>query len=83
MFREYFNNILIKKLIQHSVNSAEALVLFVLKNEKNLYLYINYRDFNKITVKNCHSLSLISETLDYLSKAKVLISLNDIIIYLK
>ncbi len=31
---------------------------------------MNYRDLNKITVKNRHSLSLISETLDRLNKVK-------------
>ncbi len=31
---------------------------------------MNYRDLNKITVKNRHSLSLISETLDRLNKIK-------------
>ncbi len=37
---------------------------------------MNYQDLNKITVKNHHSLSLISETLDRLNKVKQFIKLN-------
>ncbi len=37
---------------------------------------MNYRDLNKITVKNHHSLSLISETLDKLNKVKQFTKLN-------
>ncbi len=37
---------------------------------------MNYRDLNKITVKNHHSLSLISETLDRLNKVKQFTKLN-------
>jgi len=42
---------------------------------------MNYRDLNKITVKNCHSLSLISETLDRLSKVKQFTKLNQKNVY--
>ncbi len=37
---------------------------------------MNYQDLNKITVKNHHSLSLISETLDKLNKVKQFTKLN-------
>ena len=37
---------------------------------------MNYQDLNKITVKNHHSLSLISETLDRLNKVKQFTKLN-------
>ncbi len=37
---------------------------------------MNYQDLNKITVKNRHSLFLISETLDRLNKVKQLTKLN-------
>jgi len=50
--------------------------LFILKNEEDLHLYIDYRDLNKIIVKNCYSLSLISKTLNHLSKVKMFIKLN-------
>jgi len=50
--------------------------LFVLKNEEDLHLYVDYKDLNKITVKNHHSLLLISETLNHLSEVKMFIKLN-------
>ena len=50
--------------------------MFVLKNKENLYLYINYKDLNKIIIKNHHSLLLINKTLNYLSKVKMFIKLN-------
>ncbi len=37
---------------------------------------MNYQDLNAITVKNWYSLSLISETLNHLSWAKIFIKLN-------
>jgi len=60
----YLNNILVKNWIQHSVNSAEASILFILKKDDDLWLCVNYCELNKITVKNCHSLLLISEILN-------------------
>jgi hypothetical protein len=46
------------------------------KKNDNLHLYIDYQDLNKITVKNQHSLSLINEALDKLSKVKRFTKLN-------
>ncbi len=43
---------------------------------KKTYLYVNYKDLNKITVKNCHSLLLISKTLNHLSEVKMFIKLD-------
>ncbi len=63
-------------LLIHSVNSAEASVLFILKNKESLCLCVDYRDLNKIIIKNCHSLLLISETLNCLSKVKMFIKLD-------
>ncbi len=76
MLKEYLDNILMKRWIQHFINSAEASVLFILKNEESLYLCINCRDLNKITVKNCHFLLLINETLNCLSEVKIFIKLD-------
>jgi len=46
------------------------------KKNDSLHLYINYQDLNKIIIKNQHSLSLISEILDRLSKIKRFTMLN-------
>jgi len=76
VLKEYLDNILAKKWIQHSVSSVEASVLFVSKNEESLHLCVDYRDLNKIIIKNHHSLSLISETLNHLSEVKMFIKLD-------
>ncbi len=68
--RQYLNNVLTKEGIKHSVNLADVLILFVLKKNDSLHLCMNYQDLNKITVKNHHSLSLISETLNQFSRIK-------------
>ncbi len=53
-----------------------ASVLFIKKLEEELHFCVNYQDLNAITVKNQYSLSLISETLNRLSRAKIFIKLN-------
>jgi len=46
------------------------------KENNNLYLCIDYQDLNKITVKNQHSLSLISEILNRLNRIRKFTKLN-------
>ena len=46
------------------------------KKDGGLRLYVDYRGLNKVIVKYRHSLPLISETLDRLSRAKVFIKLD-------
>ncbi len=55
---------------------TNASILFIFKKNNSLHLCMNYQDLNKITVKNHHSLSLISETLDRLNKVKQFTKLN-------
>jgi len=72
----YLNNVLVKGWIQHSVSSTEMSVLFTSKKDSSLWLCVDYCELNNITVKNHHSLLLISETLNWLSDAKIFIKLN-------
>ena len=65
-----------KGWIQCFVSSAEALFLFILKKNRELCLCVNYWGLNQITIKNRHPLSLISETLNWLSEAKIFFKLN-------
>ncbi len=74
--RQYLDNVLVKEWIKHFINSTDASILFIFKKNDNLRLYVNYQDLNKITVKNRHSLSLISETLNRLNKVKQFTKLN-------
>ncbi len=74
--KQYLNNVLAKEWIKHFVSSTDASILFIFKKNDSFYLCINYWDLNKITVKNHHLLSLISETLDKLSRIKQFTKLN-------
>jgi Reverse transcriptase (RNA-dependent DNA polymerase) len=51
-------------------------VLFVKKKDKTLYLYIDYRTLNKLSVKNVYLLFLISKMLDKLKRAKFFTKIN-------
>ncbi len=74
--RQYLNNVLAKEWIKHFISSTDAFILFILKKNDSFHLYMNYRNLNKIIVKNHHSLSLISKTLDKLNKVKQFTKLN-------
>lgn len=76
VFRDYLNANLIKDWIRRSESSAEAFILFIRKKNDFLYLCVNYKDLNRITIKNKHSLSLINEILDRLSEIMMFIKLD-------
>jgi hypothetical protein len=46
------------------------------KSNRDLRLYVDYRALNKFTIKNRHALSLIDETINRLSGAKIYIKLD-------
>jgi len=72
----YLNENLSKDFIQVSHFQTIIFVLFIKKLKEELCFCVNYQDLNAITVKNKYSLSLISKTLNYLSRAKIFIKLN-------
>ena len=76
VLREYLDLSEKKGWIRRSISLAGASIIFVLKKGGLLRLYINYRELNRITIKNRTLLPLISETLDRLGKAKVFTKLN-------
>jgi hypothetical protein len=65
-----------KKYIQYFINPAGISILFILKKNGSLRLYINYKGFNKITIKNRYSFSLIKKILDRLNGAPVYTKLD-------
>ena len=73
---EYINKNLETELIRHFSSAAASSMMFVSKKDETLRSVINYRELNKITVKNQYSLSLITETLDRLSRVKIFSKLN-------
>jgi len=74
--RRYLNENLSKDFIRVNHFQTIVFVLFIKKLEEELCFCVNYQDLNAITVKNRYSLSLISETLNRLSQAKIFIKLN-------
>ena len=79
--RAWLNENLIKGFIRASQSPAASPVLFIKKVNKairkvKLYLYIDYRGLNAITVKSWYPLPLISETLNRLSKAVIYTKLD-------
>jgi hypothetical protein len=68
--KEYIEENMKKGFIQASSFPASAPVLFVKKNDKLLCLCVDYRDLNKVTIKNCYPLPIIRKTLNRLAKAK-------------
>ena len=73
---KYINKNLKTGLIKHFSSAAVSLMMFVPKKNETLRPVINYRELNKITVKNQYSLSLITEALDRLSSIKIFSKLN-------
>jgi hypothetical protein len=59
--QKYINKNKAKKYIRKSISSTRYLILFILKPDGKLRLYIDYRRLNEITVKNRYTLSLIHE----------------------
>jgi hypothetical protein len=74
ILKNYLNKNFERGYIQRSINPAGAPILFIFKKNEELRLYVNYRDLNKITVKNRHLFFLIGKILD---------RLNGIIVYTK
>ncbi len=74
--RRYLNKNLSKDFIQVNYFQMIIFVLFIKKLEEELCFCINYWNLNTIIIKNQYSLSLISETLNHLSQAKIFIKLN-------
>jgi hypothetical protein len=51
-------------------------VLFVLKSNGKLRIYVDYRQFNAIIIKNRYTLSLIYEMQDRIKKSKIFTKIN-------
>ena len=72
----YLDKNLKKEFIQESQSPAEYFILFVLKKNEKLWLYVNYQRLNNITVKNSYLLSLILELQDQLQEVKIFNKFN-------
>jgi hypothetical protein len=61
MLRKYINKNLIKRYIRSSKSLAKFAVLFVLKKDGKLRIYVDYKKLNNIIIKNRYTLLLIHE----------------------
>jgi hypothetical protein len=71
VLKDYLENALAKRWIRSLKSSVSALILFMLKKEGGLRLYVNYKSLNNLIKKNHYPLPLINETLDRLINAQV------------
>jgi hypothetical protein len=76
ILREYLNENLKRKYIQYFINPTRAFILFILKKNGSLRLYVNYRDFNKIIIKNRYPFPLIGKILNRLNGAAIYTKLD-------
>jgi hypothetical protein len=65
-----------KEYIRPSVSSWGALVLFVKKKDGTLRLCIDYRQLNKVTIKNKYPLPRINDMFDQVGGANIFSKLD-------
>ena len=70
ILRNYLDKNLKKGFIQKAKTTVEFSILFILKKDGKLRLYMNYRKLNVITIKDKYSLSNIGKLQNHLSEAK-------------
>ena len=69
ILKEYININLEKGFIRLSISLAASLLLFVLKKNRKLRPYIDYRQLNSITIKDRYLLPLINKLYNRLREA--------------
>jgi hypothetical protein len=76
IFKDYFDEFLIKEFIVSSFSSTKISILFAKKSENDLRLCVNYKKLNAITIKNRYSISLMNQLLNHFNDVKKFIKLN-------
>ena len=64
--KEQLNDLLDKGFIRPSISPWGALVMFVKKKDGSLRMCINYRQLNKVTIKNKYPIPMIDDLFDQL-----------------
>jgi hypothetical protein len=64
------------KYIRPSVSPWGDDVLFIKKKDGTLRLFINYRELNKLTIKNKYPLSQIDDLFDQMKGTKVFLEID-------
>jgi hypothetical protein len=76
VLKEYLGNEEKAGKIRKSYSSVGAPVMFAEKADGSLYLVVDYRRLNNITIKNRHPLPLQEELIEKLKHAKVFTKLD-------
>ena len=76
VLRKYLDKMLASGKIVRSTSPAAVPILFVPKPDGTLWLCIDYRGLNKITIKNRYPLPLMNELRDRLGKARYFTKLD-------
>ena len=76
VLQQYLNVNLKNNFIQPSWLSAEALIFFTLKSDRDLQLCVNYQRLNTIIKKNWYSLSLIDKIMNCVSDTKIFMKID-------
>ncbi|MCI19658.1 RNA-directed DNA polymerase (Reverse transcriptase), partial [Trifolium medium] len=69
--KKQLEELLEKKFIRPSVSPWEAPVLLVKKKDGSMRLCVDYRQLNKVTIKNKYPLPRIDDLMDQLAGARV------------
>ena len=81
ILREYLDSTLNKGQIRPSKSPTKAPILFILKVDGMIRLYVDYRRLNKIIIKNRYLLPLVGKLFNRLDYIKIFIKLNLLDIY--
>ena len=76
VLKVYLDNMMKADIIHKLISSAASPVMFVLKSDSSLWLVIDYRCLNSITIKNWYSLLFILNMLNCLQSTQKFTKLN-------
>ncbi len=76
ILKAYIKNNLAHGFIRPSKFHFRVPIFFDKKPDKSLELYVDYQDFNNLTIKNQYPLLLVGKLLDWLSRAWYFIQLD-------
>lgn len=73
--KEQVKELLNKQFVRQSVSSWGAPMLLVKKKNSSLRMCVDYRQLNKVTIKNKYPLSRIDDVMDQLRGASIFLKI--------